>query len=153
WPYSPLLLTHSRAPTAPIAAFTALAAADSSVTSGAKSLIWSPWRSDRSCRDSMPRAVANTLLPAARPASTIARPRPRELPVTSHTCAIHPPVYRSQPLGHSIEASQTQDWMHEHTEFGKTLCPAMKTLVDWAMTFPKTCETSRYQPRQARKAF
>src|ERR1700758_853807 len=40
----------------------------------------------------MPRAVANTLLPAARPASTIARPRPRELPVTNHTCAIHPPV-------------------------------------------------------------
>src|SRR4029077_12368578 len=61
----------------------------------------------------MPRAVANTLLPAARPASTIARPRPRELPVTNHTCAIHPPVYRSQPLGYSIEASQTQDWMHD----------------------------------------
>src|SRR5258708_29501782 len=40
----------------------------------------------------MPRAVANTLLPAARPASTIARPRPRELPVTNHTCAIHPPA-------------------------------------------------------------
>src|ERR1700684_2258020 len=38
------------------------------------------------------RAVANTLLPAARPASTIARPRPRELPVTNHTCAIYPPV-------------------------------------------------------------
>src|ERR1700733_3217907 len=36
----------------------------------------------------MPRAVANTLLLAARPASTIARPRPRELPVTNHTCAI-----------------------------------------------------------------
>src|SRR6267154_5179593 len=61
----------------------------------------------------MPRAVANTLLPAARPASTIARPRPRELPVTNHTCAIHPPVYRSQPLGYSIEASRTQDWMHD----------------------------------------
>src|SRR5271154_2488163 len=40
----------------------------------------------------MSRAVANTLLPAARPASTIARPRPRELPVTNHTCAIYPPV-------------------------------------------------------------
>src|SRR5690242_325577 len=40
----------------------------------------------------MSRAVANTLLPAARPASTIARPRPRELPVTNHTCAIHPPL-------------------------------------------------------------
>ncbi|MGB6692335.1 MAG: winged helix-turn-helix transcriptional regulator [Terracidiphilus sp.] len=39
------------------------------------------------------------------------------------------------------------------TKFGKTLCPAMKTLVDWAMTFPKNRETSRYQPRKARKAF
>jgi DNA-binding HxlR family transcriptional regulator len=42
---------------------------------------------------------------------------------------------------------------YELTEFGKTLCPAVKTLVDWAMTFPKTRETSRYQPRKARKAF
>jgi DNA-binding HxlR family transcriptional regulator len=42
---------------------------------------------------------------------------------------------------------------YELTEFGKTLCPAMKTLVDWAMTFPQTRETSRYQPRKARKAF
>ena len=42
---------------------------------------------------------------------------------------------------------------YELTEFGKTLCPAMKTLVDWAMTFPKTRETSRYQPKKARKAF
>jgi DNA-binding HxlR family transcriptional regulator len=33
---------------------------------------------------------------------------------------------------------------YELTEFGKTLCPAM--------TFPKTRETSRYQPRKARKA-
>jgi DNA-binding HxlR family transcriptional regulator len=41
---------------------------------------------------------------------------------------------------------------YELTEFGKTLCPAMKTLVDWAMTFPKTRETSRYQPRKARNA-
>src|SRR5579862_8269068 len=40
----------------------------------------------------MSRAVANTLLPAVRPASTIARPRPRELPVTNHTCAIHHPL-------------------------------------------------------------
>src|SRR5713101_8652413 len=112
-PYPALLITTSSEPKAPIAAFTALAAADSSVTSSANSLIWSPWRSDRSCRDSMSLAVANTLLPAARPASTIARPRPRELPVTNHTCAIHPPVYRSQPLGYSIEASQTQDWMHD----------------------------------------
>jgi hypothetical protein len=30
---------------------------------------------------------------------------------------------------------------YELTEFGKTLCPAMKTLVDWAMTFPRTRET------------
>src|ERR1700685_685225 len=58
----------------------------------------------------MSRAVANTLLPAARPASTIARPRPRELPVTNHTCAIHPPL-SSHPPGCSGEASQTQDWM------------------------------------------
>src|ERR1700758_4198662 len=45
----------------------------------------------------MSRAVANTLLPAARPASTIARPRPRELPVTNHTCAIHPPLSSHPP--------------------------------------------------------
>src|SRR5579862_1357381 len=94
-PYPALLTTTSREPKAPIAAFTAFAAADSPVTSSAMSLIWSPWRSDRSCRDSMPLAVANTSLPAARPASTIARPRPRELPVTNQTCAIHPPhAYR-----------------------------------------------------------
>src|SRR5271154_2267090 len=43
------------------------------------------------------RAVANTLLPAARPASTIARPRPRELTVTNHTCAIHPPLSTHPP--------------------------------------------------------
>jgi DNA-binding HxlR family transcriptional regulator len=42
---------------------------------------------------------------------------------------------------------------YELTEFGKTLCPAMKTLVDWAMTFPKTRETSRYQPRKDEKPF
>src|SRR5205807_7108543 len=58
----------------------------------------------------MSRAVANTLLPAARPASTIARPRPRELPVTNHICAIHPPR-SSHPPDNSREASQTQDWM------------------------------------------
>src|ERR1700683_4889387 len=111
-PYPALLITTSSEPKAPIAAFTALAAADSSVTSSAKSLIWSPRRSDRSCRDSMSLAVANTLLPAARPASTIARPRPRELPVTNHTCAIYPPV--SKPtLGYSGEASQIQDWMRD----------------------------------------
>src|SRR5580700_3649874 len=45
----------------------------------------------------MSRAVANTLLPASRPASTIARPRPRELPVTNHTCAIHPPLSSHPP--------------------------------------------------------
>src|SRR5437879_12687330 len=45
----------------------------------------------------MSRAVANTLLPAARPASTIARPRPRELPVTNHICAIHPPLSSHPP--------------------------------------------------------
>jgi DNA-binding HxlR family transcriptional regulator len=26
---------------------------------------------------------------------------------------------------------------YELTSFRKTLCPAMKTLVDWAMTFPR----------------
>src|ERR1700745_598328 len=43
----------------------------------------------------MSRAVANTLLPAKRPASTIARPRPRELPVTNHTSAIQSSYLRS----------------------------------------------------------
>src|SRR5260221_791501 len=43
-------------------------------------------------------AVANTFLPAATPASTIARPRPRELPVTNQTCAIHPPIIRNRFL-------------------------------------------------------
>jgi hypothetical protein len=92
-PYPALLITTSSEPKAPIAAFTASAAADSSVTSSAKSLTWPPWRSDQSCRDSMSLAVANILLPAARPASTIAPPRPRELPVTNQTCAIHPPLF------------------------------------------------------------
>ncbi|MGB6633273.1 MAG: hypothetical protein WBE52_18680, partial [Terriglobales bacterium] len=32
-----------------------------------------------------------------------------ELPVTNHTCGIHPPL--SSHSGHSGEASQTQDWM------------------------------------------
>src|ERR1700682_2058470 len=45
----------------------------------------------------MSRAVANTLLPAARPASTSAGPTPRELPVTNHTCAIHPPLSSHPP--------------------------------------------------------
>src|SRR5579862_3967230 len=61
----------------------------------------------------MPRAVANTLLPAARPASTIARPRPRELPVTNHTCAIHPPVSKPTTQRYSGKASQTQDRMRD----------------------------------------
>src|ERR1700683_288196 len=91
-PYPALLMTTSSEPSKSIADIPAFAAAASSVTSNAKSLTWSPYRSDRSASDSMPRAVANTLLPAARPASTIARPRPRELPVTNHTCAIHPPL-------------------------------------------------------------
>src|SRR6202050_294515 len=111
-PYPALLMTTSSEPSKSIADIPAFAAAASSVTSNAKSLTWSPYRSDRSASDSMPRAVANTLLPAARPASTIARPRPRELPVTNHTCAIHPPV--SKPTtGYSGEASQTQDWMRD----------------------------------------
>src|SRR5580698_6671423 len=111
-PYPALLMTTSSEPSKSIADITAFAAAASSVTSNAKSLTWSPYRSDRSASDSMPRAVANTLLPAARPASTIARPRPRELPVTNHTCAIYPPVSKPHP-GYSGEASQAQDWMRD----------------------------------------
>src|SRR6202030_4595655 len=91
-PYPALLMTTSSEPNTSTAAITAFAAAASSVTSIAKSLTLSPYRSERSASDLMSRAVANTLLPAARPASTIARPRPRELPVTNHTCAIHPPL-------------------------------------------------------------
>src|ERR1700730_6752882 len=91
-PYPALLMTTSSEPNTSTAAITAFAAAASSVTSIAKSLTLSPYRSDRSASDLMSRAVANTLLPAARPASTIPRPRPRELPVTNHTCAIHPPL-------------------------------------------------------------
>ncbi len=49
-----------------------------------------------SCRGSMSLAVANTLLSAAMPASTIARPSPRELPVTNQTCEIHPPIIRNR---------------------------------------------------------
>src|ERR1700722_14505117 len=91
-PYPALLMTTSNEPNTSTAAITAFAAAPASVTSIAKSLTGSPYRSDRSASDLMSRAVANTLLPAARPASTIARPRPRELPVTNHICAIHPPL-------------------------------------------------------------
>jgi hypothetical protein len=35
--------------------------------------------------------------------------RPRELPVTNHTCIIHPRI--KPPPGYSGEASQTRDWM------------------------------------------
>jgi hypothetical protein len=43
---------------------------------------------------------------------------------------------------------------YELTEFGKTLCPAMKTLVDWAMTFPKTRETQNATlPAQRHKPY
>src|ERR1700683_1477356 len=121
-PYPALLITTSSEPKAPIAAFTALAAADSSVTSSPKSLIWPPWRSDRSCRDSMSLAVANTLLPAARPASTIARPRPRELPVTNHTCAIHPPLSSPQVLWRSLSNSglDARFWRGCTAERGRT---------------------------------
>src|ERR1700677_3082582 len=96
-PYPALLMTTSSEPNTSTAAITAFAAAASSVTSIAKSLTRSPYSSDRSASDLMSRAVANTLLPAARPASTIARPRPRELPVTNHTCAIHPPLSSHPP--------------------------------------------------------
>src|SRR5580692_6627093 len=96
-PYPALLTTTSSEPNTSTAAITAFAAAASSVTSIAKSLTRSPYSSERSASDLMSRAVANTLLPAARPASTIARPRPRELPVTNHTCAIHPPLSSNPP--------------------------------------------------------
>src|SRR5271155_4500815 len=69
----------------------------------------------------MPRAVANTLLPAARPASTIARPRPRELPVTNHTCAIHPPV--SKPT--------TSDILEK----------LLNLRIGCAMVYERTCRT------------
>src|SRR5580692_11518757 len=126
-PYPALLMTTSSEPNASTAAITAFAAAASSVTSMAKSLTRSPYRSDRSASDLMSRAVANTLLPAARPASTIARPRPRELPVTNHTCAIYPPrsklvirVFWPDILaGYSGEAPQIQEldarWVYERT--------------------------------------
>jgi DNA-binding HxlR family transcriptional regulator len=42
---------------------------------------------------------------------------------------------------------------YELTEFGKTQCLAMKTLVDWVMTFRKARERSRYQPKRARITF
>jgi DNA-binding HxlR family transcriptional regulator len=42
---------------------------------------------------------------------------------------------------------------YELTEFGRTLCPAMNTLVHWAMTFPMAREKSGYQPRRTRTPF
>src|SRR6201997_57002 len=54
-------------------------------------------------------SCGHTLLPAARPASTIARPRPRELPVTNHTCAIHPPV--SKPTTRIILEKLLKLWI------------------------------------------
>src|ERR1700726_3381404 len=70
----------------------------------------------------MSRAVANTLLPAARPASTIARPRPRELPVTNHTCAIHPPLSSPQILWRSLSNSglDARFWRGCTAERGRT---------------------------------
>src|SRR4029077_14757486 len=94
-PYPALLITTSKEPNASIAVFTAPAADDSSVTSSSKSFTWSPQRSDSSRGDAMSRVIASTLLAAKRPASTIARPRPRELPVTNHTCAIQSSYLRS----------------------------------------------------------
>src|SRR5580704_3948562 len=65
------------------------------------------------------RAVANTLLPAARPASTIARPRPRELPVTNHTCAIHPPLSSHPRIFWRSFSNSGLDaqWVYERTCF------------------------------------
>src|SRR5258705_4383604 len=137
-PYPALLITTSSEPKAPIAAFTALAAADSSVTSSAKSLIWSPWRSDRSCRDSMSLAVAKPLVPAARPASTIARPRPRELPVTNQTCAMHLPI-SSRIIGNLLN----ERWdthrnygrmLHGHLRLGHIVMPGCSTFLTKNLT-------------------
>src|SRR5216684_7813016 len=142
-PYPALLITTSSEPKARIAAFTALAAADSSVTSSAKSLIWSPWRSDRSCRDSMYLAVANTLLPAARPASTIARPRPRELPVTNQTCAIHPPIIRNRFLRipFSSNLARKNGRLEGNGEIAETTAEETKTAKSLSLQdFPMTLE-------------
>jgi DNA-binding HxlR family transcriptional regulator len=38
---------------------------------------------------------------------------------------------------------------YELTEFGKTLCPAMMTLVDWAMKFPRTREMFDEESKKA----
>jgi DNA-binding HxlR family transcriptional regulator len=42
---------------------------------------------------------------------------------------------------------------YELTEFGKTLCRAMKTLVDWAMKFPRTREMFDEELKKAPTAF
>src|ERR1700733_15152483 len=47
-----------------------------------------------------------TLLPAARLASTMARPRPRELPVTNHTCDIFPPIVQHRQCGCRLVSKQ-----------------------------------------------
>src|ERR1700683_1543984 len=121
-PYPALLMTTSSEPSKSMSDITAFAAAASSVTSNAKSLPWSPYRSDRSPSALISRAVANTLLPAARPASTIARPRPRELPVTNHTCAIHPPLSSPQVLWRSLSNSglDARFWRGCTAERGRT---------------------------------
>ena len=41
---------------------------------------------------------------------------------------------------------------YELTEFGRTLCPAMMTLVDWAMNFPRTHEMFDDELRKAHSA-
>ena len=38
---------------------------------------------------------------------------------------------------------------YELTEFGKTLCPAMMTLVDWAMKFSRTREMFGEESKKA----
>jgi DNA-binding HxlR family transcriptional regulator len=40
----------------------------------------------------------------------------------------------------TVRAGFPQHVEYELTEFGRTVCPAMKTLVDWAMNFPRTRE-------------
>ena len=56
-----------------------------------------------------------------------------KLPVTNHTCAIHPPL------------SSLPDILEKR--------PAMKTLVDWAMKFPRTREMFDEESTKALTAF
>jgi DNA-binding HxlR family transcriptional regulator len=42
---------------------------------------------------------------------------------------------------------------YELTEFGRTLCPAMMALVDWAMEFPRTREMFDEESTKALRAF